>query len=361
MRTALVIIVIAAAGLAVAWSLARRGPTPPPPAPAPDYITLAGHTMGGTWSVKLLRLPPDIAREPLESRVAAVLEKLDAQMSTYRPVSDLSRFNASGSTDWFPVPRELAELVSLAQRVSEETGGAFDVTVAPLVDLWGFGAGRATVPTAPPPNAAVATARARVGYRRLAARLDPPALKKDRPDVRIDLGGIAKGYAADAVGALLDSIGIADSLVQVGGETRARGRSHPGRPWRVGIETPTPDVRRILAQVELADASLSTSGDYRNFFDQHGQRFSHEIDPRTGVPARTSVASVSVIHPSGAYADAMATALMILPPDEAAALVERLDLAVLFVRRGNDRFETRPSPPFAARLVAPPSTVARGR
>jgi thiamine biosynthesis lipoprotein len=143
---------------------------------------------------------------------------------------------------------------------------------------------------------------------------------------------------------------LSDYLAQIGGEVRARGKSHRGRPWHVGIETPTPDVRRILAQVELADSSISTSGDYRNFFDKDGRRFSHEIDPRTGRPTDRGAASVSVINTSGAYADAMATALMVLGPDEGLELAKRLRLAVMFVTRGSDRFATRTTDAFSVRL-----------
>jgi thiamine biosynthesis lipoprotein len=334
---------------AVGWKMIARH-TPQPPPQHVGLITLSGNTMGGTWAVKVLRLPPATSRDQLEAQVGEVLEKLDAQMSTYRPQSDLSRFNAYAGSDWFPVPRELAEVVSLAQRVSDETAGAFDVTVGPLVNLWGFGAGRSGVPVDVPSPDAIASAKSHVGYRQLEVRLDPPALKKSRPDLCVDLGGIAKGYAADAVGAFLESRGFRDYLAQIGGEVRARGNSHLGRPWHVGVETPTPDVRRILVQVELADSSISTSGDYRNFFEKDGRRFSHEIDPRTGWPTTAGAASVSVVHSSGAYADAMATALIVLGPEEGLALAKRLGLAALFITRGADHFETHATPEFNARV-----------
>jgi thiamine biosynthesis lipoprotein len=352
MKTILVIasivVVIAAAGRFVA-----RRPAVSSSA-SPGLIMLGGNTMGGTWSVKVLRLPPGASREELEGQVGALLNRLERQMSTYQADSDLSRFNASASTGWFPVPRELAEVVALARRVSDETDGAFDVTVGPLVNVWGFGAGRSGVPQDVPPAEAIAAAKARVDYRRLDVRLDPPALKKSRADLYVDLGGIAKGYAADAVGAFLESRTVSDYLAQIGGEVRARGKSHLGRPWHLGIETPTPDVRRVLAQVELADSSISTSGDYRNFFDVGGRRFSHEIEPRTGWPTQRGAASVSVIHSSGAYADAMATALMVLGPDDGLNLAKRMRLGVMFVTRGADRFDTRATDAFAARLRSVP-------
>ena len=303
--------------------------------------------MGGTWSVKLARLPASISREVLEASVGERLNRLDRQLSIWKPESELSHFNQHRGDDWFAVPRELAEVVAVAQQVSAQSGGAFDVTVGPLVLLWGFGPIRSGGQTGQvPSDDAIAAARAHVDYRRLECRLAPPALRKRDPGIYVDLGGIAKGYAADSVAAYLKSIGVGDYLVAVGGELRASGFSRDGRQWRVGIETPTPDVRRIFRQLDLRDASLSTSGDYRNFFDAGGKRFCHEIDPHTGRPIETNLASVSIIHPSGTYADAMATALMVLGPQEGYELACRLKLAVLFIVRRSDHFETRQTPEF---------------
>ena len=350
-----------AAGGAWAWHAARAtGRAPAAAAEGPRLVAVGGLTMGGTWSAKLPRLPVSVSAAELEAAAGALLDRLEGQMSTWRPESDLSRFNRYHGTDWFPVPRELAEVVAAAGRVSEQTGGAFDVTVGPLVNLWGFGAdqaaGRAGVV---PSEEAIAGARAHVGYRLLESRLSPPALRKADPAVYADLGGIAKGYAAGAVAEYLDSLGATDYLVAVGGELRARGLSHLGRPWRAGIETPTPDVRRVLRQVELRDASLSTSGDYRNFFDAGGRRYSHEIDPRTGRPAENAPASVSVVHPSAAYADAMATALMVLGPERGYDLAVRLDLSVLIVTRGEGRFDARATPAFERTAPSPDAPTGR--
>jgi hypothetical protein len=185
-----------------------------------------------------------------------------------------------------------------------------------------------------------------VGYKLLHVRLSPPALKKDNPLVYVDLGGIAKGYAAQAVGDALESHGVRDYLVAVGGELRAHGLSSSGHPWRVGIETPTPDVRRIFYSLELKNASLSTSGDYRNFFEINGTRYCHEINPKTGRPIPAGLASVSIVHPSGTYADAMATALMVLGPQEGMDFARGRGLAVFFIMRQSDHFETLSTPEF---------------
>ncbi|MDB5319870.1 MAG: rane-associated lipoprotein involved in thiamine biosynthesis [Phycisphaerales bacterium] len=340
---------------AVAWVIFQ--PRETTRAPDPPSIAIGGRTMGGDWSLTLRHLPASQTPEALQTACQATLDRLENEMSTYCPTSDLSRFNRMHDTDWFEVPQDLANVVWTAQRVSEETGGAFDVTVAPLVDLWGFG----PEPTGLrigniPTDDAITAARQHVGYQHLHVRLAPPALRKDDADVHIDLSAIAKGYAAGRIASALDAQGVTDYLITIGGEVRAKGVSNLGRPWRVGIEVPTPDTRRILRQIELRDASVSTSGDYRNFFDVAGQRFSHEIDPRTGRPAANAPASVSVIHPDPAYADAMATALMVLGPIEGEALARRLKLPALFVTRSQAGFEVRATPEFERMIVDAPTT-----
>jgi thiamine biosynthesis lipoprotein len=203
----------------------------------------------------------------------------------------------------------------------------------------------------------LAEARRHVGYRMLEVRLTPPGLRKTDPMVDVDLSAIAKGYAAELVGRRLDALGATDYLISVGGEMRARGLSPLNQPWRVGIETPTPGVRRVLYRVELRSGSLSTSGDYRNFFEKDGRRYSHEIDPATGEPATKAPASVTVADASGAYADAMATALMVLGPDDGFALALKLDLPALFVMRGKGEFKVKMTPRFEQMMLPGPETT----
>jgi thiamine biosynthesis lipoprotein len=204
-----------------------------------------------------------------------------------------------------------------------------------------------------PSDAAIDAARAHVDFRKLRARTDPPALRKDDPEIEIDLSAIGKGYAANRLAEDLDAIGVTDYLIAVGGELRARGQSRGDHPWVVGIEVPTPDTRRILQSLPLRMAGLSTSGDYRNFVDVAGRRYSHEIDPRTGRPAAGNLASVSVVDPDSARADAMATALFVVGADDGYALATRLDVAALFVTRERDTFATRPTPAYQ-RLTTKP-------
>lgn len=343
---------------AVAWVVFQpRDAEQQPNAP---LIAIGGHTMGGDWSLTLRRLPPGQTRAEVQQSCQPILDRLEAAMSTYRADSDVTRFNHSLSTDWIDVPQDLANVVWLGQRVSEETGGAFDVTVGPLVDLWGFGPEQTGLRNGQiPGDEAIAAARVRVGYRGLHVRLTPPALRKDIPDLHIDLSAIAKGYAAGRVAGALDAQEVADYLVVLGGEVRAKGVSDHGRPWHVGIEVPTPDTRRILRQIELRNCGVSTSGDYRNYFDIGGQRFSHEIDPHTGRPVVAAPASVSVVHTDPAYADAMATAMMVLGPAKGQELAQRLNLAVLFVTRGENGFELKATAEFDRLIVGPATASAK--
>ena len=303
-------------------------------------LAFSGSTMGTTYTVKLAQLPDGVSLEQLGERADATLERINALMSTYRQDSEISRFNSSVDTGWQPVSAETGTVIAAALEVSHSTGGAFDITVGPLVDLWGFGpAGeRDRLPSA----AEIARARQRVGFRKLALRTAPPALRKTDAGVHIDLSAIAKGYAVDRLAELLESVGAHDYLVEIGGELRAGGRKPDGAPWRVAIERPDRGGTGIQRVIALEQAGMATSGDYRNFREIDGERYAHTIDPATGRPVRHTLASVSVVHGSTMYADAMATALMVMGPDHGYAFAESQGLAALFVRRagtGEQPFE----------------------
>lgn len=300
---------------------------------AAEPVVISGRAMGTTWTVKL-RPPP--ARAPshspttLQPLIVAHLEHLEAIFSTYRPASELSRFNANPSTEWLPVSRELAHVAEASRRISELTSGAFDATVAPLVALWGFGLTRRT--DAPPSDSALAAARLRVGYRQLDVRLDPPALRKHSAHLTADFSSLAKGYAADSLSTLLASLGAPDHFVQIGGDIKTAGP----QPWFVAIENPRASSSRppspgLAATLSLANQSLSTSGDTRNFTFINGRRYGHIIDPRSGRPVSGHLASVSVVHASCAESSALATALFVLGPEAGFALALRENLACLFI------------------------------
>lgn len=315
----------------------------------PERLVLSGPTMGTTWSVVMAaggRTRDDVAaaREAIDG----VLTEVDALMSTWNPDSELSQLNGHHSSEGFALSPATFEVFSLAQRVSEKTGGALDVTVGPLVAAWGFGAG-ARVPGQGPDAAELRALQARVGYRLLQLDAANTSLRKSRPDVRCDLSAVAKGYAVDEVARVLGALGWSNFLVEIGGELRASGARPDGGPWRVGIERPDADGRVVQGVVELRDQSMATSGDYRNFYEDGGVRLSHIIDPRTGRPVGHAVASVTVLHRDAAVADAWATALTVLGPDPGIALAEAEGLSALFLLRvGSGSFESRATRAFPA-------------
>lgn len=309
-------------------------------------LALHGETMGTTYSIQVVDAPPGLSPEALQQRIDDLLEQVNALMSTYRPDSQLSRFNADRASDWFPVSPELADVVSLAQQISRVSGGAFDVTVGPLVDLWGFGP--EVKPDRLPAQEAIDAALATTGYGHLSVRERPAALRKALPGLHVDLSAIAKGYGVDRVAELLESEGLVDYLVEIGGELRGRGRNGHGEPWRIAVERPDAASRSVFRVVALRDVGMATSGDYRNFFELDGRRYSHSIDPSTGWPVTHALASVTVLDPRCARADALATALLVLGPEAGPALARSLAVAALFISREADGYRAEATEAFEA-------------
>jgi thiamine biosynthesis lipoprotein len=308
-----------------------------------------GPTMGTVYQVKVARRDlPESRRAELEAAIRRELESVDAVMSTYREDSELSRFNHHAETTPFPLSDATWEVLATALEVSRLSGGALDVTVGPLVDAWGFGPG----PEPAAPSAAeLAAILERVGYDKIELTGDPRAVRKTRADVRCDLSAVAKGYAVDRVAETLAALGESDFMVEVGGEVRAAGRNDRGQVWRIGVERPQMargTVARGTVQriVPLGGAALATSGDYRNYREVDGERISHLMDPRTGRPVGHRLASVSVVHPRCAVADAWATALIVLGPDEGFEVAAREGLAVLFLVREDGGFHELATPAF---------------
>ena len=308
----------------------------------------SGPTMGTSYSIRYYGGPES---EALQPQVNDLLAKINRQMSTYDPESEISRFNRSGEQDWFNVSRETADVVSLALGIAERTAGAFDPTVGPAVNLWGFGPDGRVVEA--PSAEAIAAALTRIGYHNLEVRPEPPALRKKLPELYVDLSAVAKGYASDAVTELLESAGVVASMVEIGGEVRTRGTKPEGKPWQIGIEQPNDRDRRIREKLPMKNGALATSGDYRNFFSQDGVRYSHTIDPQTARPVRHSLATVSVWAETCAEADAVATALMVLGEDRGYDWCERHGVAAMFlVREADDTITQRRTSHFATRFPA---------
>jgi len=310
---------------------------------------LVGSTMGTTFSIKVIAPPESLDLAGLRRDVEAALDGINGAMSTYLSDSELSRFNASDSTDWIEVSAELCRAIEAARVVSEFTGGAFDVTVGPLVNLWGFGPTESTYK--PPPNDAISSAMQYIGYSKLHADCSMPALRKDAPGVYVDLSAFAKGHAADVVADLLDARTLPDYLIEIGGEMRMRGTNARSEPWAIAIEKPDRAGRSIQTVVHLTDSAMATSGDYRNYFEHEGRFYSHTIDPRTGYPVTHDAASVTVIAQTAGFADAAATALLVLGPDAGMKLAEQENIAAYFLLRIGTEFEERMSSLFATKVL----------
>ncbi len=307
-------------------------------------LTLSGLTMGTYYRVTLASLPDTVSEELLQASISTHLERINSLMSTYISDSEVSRFNRSGGTNWFPVSVDTATVVADAIQIFELSGGAFDITVSPLVNLWGFGPPERNNQI--PSQSSIEKTLNKIGSQHLRARLSPPALKKNSGDLQIDLSGIAKGFAVDSVAESLEALEITNYLVNIGGEMLASGQKEDASFWRVAIESPTANQIGIQRVLELRDLAIATSGDYRNYFEVDNRSYSHEIDPRTGRPIQHQLVSVSVLDVSCRRADAWATALIILGPNKGRQLAESANLAAFFIVRGDDGFLEMESPGF---------------
>lgn len=277
-----------------------------------DGELLRGATMGTSWSARVIGLPPDQATELVQEQ----LDLVEGWMSTWDKTTELSRFNASRPhiPEWFAVSAATAEVVERALHWFQESGGAFDVTIGPLVERWGFGPeGRR--PT-PPSDEELSALQKIIGAEHLECTTDPPALRKLLPALQVDLSAIAKGYAVDRAAQALRQAGAQAAMVEVGGEVHCFGVKQDGQPWSIGIEAPDPTARRVDRVIPLENVALASSGDYRNAVEVDGRRLSHIFDPRAGRPLPHALASVSVLANSCLDADAMATLIMVLGPDD---------------------------------------------
>lgn len=330
-------------GLGVASLLTACGGTKMLPSAAAEF---SGLTMGSVYRVKIAGGTLSLAAQAAAAdAVAAAFAAVDHAMSTHRPQSELSRFNSHVSTEPFVLTADTLAVFDLAQQASIATGGAFDVTVAPAVDAWGFGPGRQERIV---DDAEVGALERRVGWRMLRLDRKGATLAKARPEVRADLSGIAKGYGVDQAAQALDALGFEHYLIDAGGEVRTRGHNPDGRPWQVAIEQPFAGPRRPRYVVPLSGLAMATSGDYRIFFERGGRRYSHEIDPASGRPIANPLTSVSVVAASGAMADALGK-LIVLGPDRGYDRAVAQGIAAHFILRGPDgTLRDRMTPAFAA-------------
>ena len=299
-------------------------------------ITFNGRTMGTTYSIKLYPANSDLDQEQLHIKIEQVLSTVDRTMSTYKNKSDISLFNQLKSTQWITFPADLINVIREAQHISLLTNGAFDITVGALVDLWGFGKITQTekIPESKDINRLLKT----LGYKNINIHPTANQISKKHPDISIDLSAIAKGYGVDKVAEALDKEGIHNYLVEIGGEIRVRGFKNETSPWILAIEKPSTKMRSVHQKLVLSNQGMATSGNYRNYFEKEGERYSHIINPKTGRPITHSTASVSVIHVSCMTADAWATGLLAMGYEKGYQLAEQKGLAVYFIYRKGDQF-----------------------
>ncbi len=316
-----------------------------------DIAALGGHTMGTTWSVKLV-VPRNRDLHPLHAGIEQQLGRVVAQMSTWESGSDISRYNRAEAGSWHSLPEEFWQVLHTAHAIAQQSQGAFDPTLGPLLALWGFGAeaGQQRAPDA----ATLAATAARCGWQRL--QLDPPQQAVQQPGgLHLDLSAIAKGYGVDLVGRWLRTQGIEAALVEVGGELHGYGRKPDGQPWRVLVETaPEEDADadyppRVLA---LDDLAVATSGDRWHRYEHDGNSYSHTLDPRRHAPVAAAAAAVTVIHREAMLADAWATALTVMGADDGLAFARTHGLAARFVRRSAGGLVETLSPAFTHHLDA---------
>lgn len=310
----------------------------------PEQINLEGKTMGTSYSIKYMSDSKTLSPEQLQQEIDRILEQVNDQMSTYRPNSELSRFNKSQKADTaFPVSAATAKVVREAIRINRVTDGALDVTVGPLVNLWGFGPeGR---PNVVPTDAEIAKRQEWVGIDNLA--VENGALVKGIPELYVDLSAIAKGYGVDVVAEYLEAQNIDNYMVDIGGEVRTRGNNGENKPWRIAIEKPVAGSSQSTQEIiEPGRMAVATSGDYRNYFEQNGVRYSHTIDPKTGRPINHRLVSITVLDPSCMTADGLSTGLGVLGPERGMALANLLGIPVFMIVKTDDGFEEHSSESF---------------
>ncbi|MGF2735228.1 FAD:protein FMN transferase [Marinobacter sp. DUT-1] len=310
---------------------------------------ISGGVFGTTYHINVVLTDDQQRLENLAKGIETELEKVDAAMSTWREDSELSRLNRMpDQSEWVEISEPLHEVLAKAVEVSKLTDGAFDVTIGPVVNLWGFG------PEARPEQVPTEQELARVlsatGYEQLALRDEPPAVRADKPQY-IDLSAIAKGYGVDAVARYLDSEGVSAYLVEIGGEVRVQGRKPGGDAWRLAIEQPISEGREVNRVVALETEAMATSGDYRNYYESEGRRYSHTIDPETGKPITHNLASVTVLAEDCMTADALATGFNVMGFERAQALATRENIPAYFIIRTENGFETHQTPAFSSYVI----------
>lgn len=306
-------------------------------------VLLQGHTMGTTYHVKIVATEQQVFEKNVHAEIDELLKQINQEMSTYIPESELSLFNKNTSTEPIQISDGLREVIAESIRLGKLSGGKLDITVGPLVNLWGFGPDLR--PDKIPSPELEAAARQRIGLDKLS--LNGNMLQKSIPNLYVDLSTTAKGYGVDKVADLIETKGFDNYLVEIGGEMRLKGFKHTGELWAVAIEKPISEGRSVQDIILPKNNAIATSGDYRNYFEVNGQRFSHIIDPDTGMPINHKLVSVTVIAPKSMTADGLSTTLMVMGEAKGLAFAKEHDIAALFVSKTDNGFVQENTVKFA--------------
>lgn len=298
-------------------------------------VTLRGHSMGGQYMVRAV-VPVSVDLDVLNFGIKLTLDIVEDQMSVFKPQSDLMQFNRFDVGLWFGLPPEMADVIDIALDVGRLTGGALDITLSPLIELWGFGV--RDRPKHVPHEDELVAMRAVTGHQHLKFDKAGRRLMKTAA-CEVSLNAVAKGYGADLVSEYLKSQVIEDFLVEVAGEIVTAGVKPDGTKWRVAIEKPLGGVLQGEQALLLSDAAVATSGDYRKYFEQDGKRFSHVIDPKTQKPIAHKLAAVTVVDVTSARADALATAMLVMGEVAAYDFAEQNAIAAYFIVKNEVGFD----------------------
>lgn len=298
----------------------------------PEYYKLTGLTMGTSYQVTLAARQSDLSE--IKNQIDQRLATINQLMSTYIEDSELSRFNRAETTNCYPLSEETLQVIRGAQEVSTLSKGKFDITLAPLIEIWGFD--KKDTHDRMPDETTIGRLLDEIGYQKLT--LDSDCVAKAQPDLSINLSAIAKGYGVDEIARLLQSKKIEHYLVEIGGEVANKGRNARSDDWRIAIETATSE-RGIQRVIRPQGMGIATSGDYRNYFEKDGKRFSHTIDPTNGFPITHALASITVLHPQTMMADAFATAMMVMGPEQSLEFAQKNQLAILMLVKDSSGFK----------------------
>jgi len=309
---------------------------------APSQIHISGRTMGTTYNIKFVSIDDELSPQQLKQQIDQALELVNDQMSTYREHSELSRLNQNKSSNAMQVSADLNVVLQEAVRLGKMSDGYLDVTVGPLVNLWGFGP--QAQPEKIPQQALIESVKAKTGLKYLDVQNN--SVSKSNPELYVDLSTIAKGFGVDQVANILEAKGINNYLVEIGGEMRLAGHKAGGQAWVVAIEKPITTERAAQRFISVGNNAVATAGDYRNYYERDGVRYSHLINPKTGYPIQHNLVSVTVVHPSSMTADGLATAINVMGPEKGLVMANANKLAVLLITKENGEFKEYTSQEF---------------